>query len=165
MHIIRQETAQDASVISSLITEAFNDHPHSNQTEAQIVNSLRTDSALIISLVAEINKTLVGHIAFSQILINDKFCGWYGLAPVSVSPKFQQQGVGSALILEGLKQLKVLGAKGCVLLGEPEYYSRFNFNTCDKLTFEGAPAEYFLAQPFTDVIPAGRVTYHPAFGC
>ena len=96
--------------------------------------------------------------------INNQFSGWYGLAPVSVLPSNQNQGIGSKLVKAGLLQLKQLDAKGCVLLGEPSYYKRFGFSPHSGLVLEGVPPEYFQALPFRSGIPKGSVKYHAAFG-
>ncbi len=80
--------------------------PISRQTEHFIVNALRLAGALSISLVAEINSQIVGHIAFSPITASDGSKDWYGLGPVSVLPDHQKQGVGKALINNGLSLLK-----------------------------------------------------------
>lgn len=165
--IIRVEKDSDITVIDTLTYSAFKDHPHhepgSEPTEHLIVNRLRDANALTLSLVAEVNNQVIGHIAFSPVLINGEATNWYGLAPVSVLPEQQGKGIGKALINEGLAQLKEHGAEGFVLLGEPEYYGRFSFKAQPELTLTGAPAEYFLALPVKGSIPTGEVNYHPAF--
>ena len=166
--IIRPESTDDVGVISRVITLAFKDDPISDHREAEIVERLRQDSALSISLVAELQGQLVGHIAFSKVRINDKACDWYGLAPVSVLPQHQHSGIGSALIQEGVKRLPAT-ARGCVVLGEPSYYQRFGFNAYEQLMLKGVPAEYFQAlildkENDRREIPSGKVRYHPAFG-
>lgn len=161
---IRHEDEGDSASISDIITLAFENDPISDKREAEIVRLMREDSALTISLVAETEGQIVGHVAFSKVTINDEFMAWYGLAPVSVAPKFQGKGIGSQLINEGIKLLKAMNAKGCVLLGEPDYYSRFGFKAYANLILPGVPAEYFQALAFGDSIPSGRVKYHQAFG-
>ena len=89
---IRAETEQDQEGISNVIRLAFDNQPYSDKREVEIVDLLRKDSALIISLVAEIDNDIVGHISFSKVYINSEFSQWYGLAPVSVSPQEQGQG-------------------------------------------------------------------------
>lgn len=160
---VRVECHEDISAIEKITIEAFDGHPHSEQTEYKIVAALREDDALSISLVAEVNSEIVGHIAFSKIEINNEFIGWYGLAPVSVKPEFQNQGVGSQLILSGLTKLKNMNANGCVLLGEPNYYGRFGFKAFNGLVYEGVPPEYFQALLFNGEMPVGKVEYHKAF--
>jgi putative acetyltransferase len=125
---------------------------------------LREAGTLSLSLVAEVDNKVVGHVAFSVVTINGEDIGWYGLGPVSVSPELQNQGIGSKLIKEGLSIIKTKGAKGCVLEGSPEYYQRFGFKAYPGLFYEGAPApEYFMALPFYDDIPKGKVEFHKAF--
>src|SRR3990172_2019973 len=123
--IIRNERESDVGVISEVTKEAFENHPHSNHTEQFIVDALRAANALTVSLVAEVDGKVVGHIAFSPVTISDGSQNWYGLGPISVLPECQKQGIGKSLIDEGLSLLKALGAKGCVLVGEPKYYERF----------------------------------------
>lgn len=160
---IRPERNDDTYAIEKITIEAFKDHPHSNQTEHEIVAKLRDDNALSVSLVAEVNNVIVGHIAFSKVKINAEFIGWYGLAPVSVKPECQNQGVGSQLILSGLNAIRELNAKGCVLLGEPEYYNRFGFKAFSELTFKGIPPEYFQSLLLSGDMSIGNVEYHKAF--
>jgi len=160
---IRPECNDDFCGIEKITIEAFKNHPHSNQTEHQMVAKLRKDNALSISLVAEINNVIVGHIAFSKVKINNKFIGWYGLAPVSVKPEYQNQGVGSQLILSGINAIRELNAKGCVLLGEPEYYNRFGFKALGELVFKGVQPEYFQSLLLSGDMPNGNVEYHEAF--
>lgn len=166
---IRSEKESDCARISEVISLAFQDDP--NGREAEIVELMRADSALTISLVAELNNEIVGHIAFSKVTINEQFIDWYGLAPVSIEPKYQNQGIGSELIREGLKLLQGKGveeqginAKGCVLLGDPTYYQRFGFEAHAQLIYPGVPSEYFQALSFGGAIPAGTIKYHEAFG-
>ena len=160
---IRPEQPNDEDAITHVIQTAFTDHPHSDNNEQHIVTRLRNDNAMCLSFVAIIDDTLVGHICFSEVVIHGENVRWYGLGPVSVLPESQNQGVGSALIQQGLTALKVLGAKGCVLAGEPAYYQRFGFKQCPQLTFPGIPQEYFLALSFQSEIPPGEVRYHEAF--
>lgn len=162
--LVRSEQASDIEAITQVIYAAFlgkfSDHP----TEHLIVNGLREASMLTLSLVAEVDGNIVGHVAFSPITINETFMDWYGLGPISVLPKLQKQGVGSKLIYEGLARLRDLGAKGCVLEGSPAYYQRFGFKPRAGLTYHAAPAlEFFMALPFYDEVPTGQVEYHQAF--
>lgn len=161
--MIRLEQSSDIAEIRNVVTAAFIPVPYSDGTEPAIVDMLRETNALTLSLVAENDDTILGHIAFSAVTIDGKTCGWFGLGPVAVLPDHQTKGIGSALINTGLAQLKELGAKGCVLLGNPAYYERFGFRVHSGLHFADAPAEYFLALPFTDDVPNGDVVYHKAF--
>lgn len=143
--IIRKETESDIEAISEVTKAAFENCPYSEQTEQFIISALRAADALTISLVAEMDGRVVGHIAFSPVAISDGSRNWYGLGPLSVSPDFQKQGIGKSLVQEGLSMLKASGAKGCVLVGDPDYYKRFGFKNCPELTLEGVPQRNFLA--------------------
>ena len=161
---IRPETSQDISAIEKITIAAFDGKPYSDQTEHLIIDRLREARAMSVSLVAEMDEKVVGHVAFSVVTINGADIGWYGLGPVSVSPEWQKQGIGSKLIREGLSLIREKGAKGCVLEGDPAYYQRFGFKAYAGLFYEGTPDQkYFMALPFYDEIPQGNVEFHRAF--
>jgi putative acetyltransferase len=80
-----------------------------------------------------------------------------------VLPDVQRQGIGKALIQEGLSRLKALHAKGCCLVGHPEYYRQFGFKNVDDLALEGVPQEVFFALSFAENIPQGNVMFHKGF--
>ena len=161
--IIRNETESDVDAISEVTKAAFENHPYSHNTEVFIVKALRAAKALTISLVAEIDKKVVGHITFSPVFISDGSHGWYGLGPISVVPELQRQGIGKAMMHEGLSRLKALGAKGCVLVGDPSYYERFGFRNLPELVLEGVPKENFLALAFGKNKSSGKVVFHEGF--
>ena len=161
--IIRNKIESDIEAISDITKVAFENHPYSNNTEQFIINNLRAANALTISLIAEIGGKLVGHIAFSPVTVSDGSDNWYGLGPISVLPDYQKQGIGKSLINEGICLLKDLGAEGCVLVGNPNYYERFGFRSPSELIHEGVPQENFLALLFGNRIPKGVVQFHQAF--
>jgi putative acetyltransferase len=162
--IIRKEKNSDIDNITDITIAAFKDHPLGNNTEQFIIRELRAAGALTISLIAEIDGKLIGHIAFSPVKVSDGSNNWYGLGPVSVLPEYQKQGIGKALIDEGLSMLKEIGGKGCVLVGEPDYYNRFGFKTLPDLNYEGVPQEFVLALPFEEKSsPTGNVEFHKSF--
>jgi len=161
--IIRKETVEDIQAIAEVTIAAFRTLAISNHTEQFIIDALRAAKALTISLVAEIDGRVVGHIAFSPVTISDGAKGWYGLGPLSVLPGYQKQGIGKALVNKGLSLLKELGGQGCTLVGDPNYYKRFGFRNCAELVHEGVPQEVFLALPFTEKVPQGIVTFHEGF--
>lgn len=161
--LIRDESAHDAGVISEVTAAAFASLELSSHTEHFIIDALRAANALTLSLVAELDGRVVGHIAFSPVTISDGTRDWYGLGPVSVLPAYQRSGVGKALIQEGLSRLKQLGAKGCCLVGHPAYYPRFGFENVAGLVVEGVPPEVFFALSFDGRYPQGSVTFHEGF--
>jgi len=161
--IIRNETESDISVISDVTKAAFESLAISNHTEQFIINALRAANALTISLVAEVDGEVVGHIAFSPVTISDGSQDWYGLGPISVLPECQRQGIGRSLMQEGLSRLKARGAEGCVLVGDPGYYERFGFRSVPELTHEGVPQENVLVLPFDGNKARGAVSFHQGF--
>jgi len=161
--VIRKETQADADAITDVTIAAFNTLEISDHTEQFIVEGLRAAGALTVSLVAELHGRVVGHIAFSPVTMSDGTPGWYGLGPVSVLPEYQRQGIGKALVRKGLSRLKGLNARGCCLVGHPDYYRKFGFENTPGLAHEGVPPEIFLALSFDGHIPRGTVTFHAAF--
>ena len=133
-------------------------------SEAQVVETLRRDNALALSLVVEKDGEVIAHIAFSAVRIGAAHSGWYQLGPVSVRPDLQGQGIGSALIREGLARLRDSGAKGCVLLGYPPYYARFGFVLDEAVTWHGRANPALQRLVFAGPNPSGDVAFHPAFG-
>lgn len=161
--VIRDETHSDASAIETVTIAAFENAPHTSHTEHIIVRALRAADALTVSLVAESDDEVIGHVAISPVSISDGSVGWYGLGPVSVLPERQGMAVGSELIRAALSRLRDIGAAGCVVLGEPSYYARFGFQVNNRLVVPGVPAEYFQVLPFASHVPMGNVAYHSAF--
>jgi putative acetyltransferase len=161
--VIRDETKADVGVITEVTVAAFATMEISNHTEQFIIKALRSAMALTLSLVAEVDGRVVGHIAFSPVAISDGTKNWYGLGPLSVLPEYQRRGIGKALMQEGMSRLKKLGAKGCCLVGHPEYYKKFGFDNIPELVLEGVPPEVFLALSFDGSTPQGIVTFHEGF--
>lgn len=160
---IRAETAEDADQIRNVNVEAFRNHPVSRQTEHLIVDALRAAGALEVSLVAVCDQAVVGHIAFSRAGVGDSGGAWFLVGPVAVLPGMQRRGIGSSLVEAGLSELRARGAKGCVLVGDAGYYSRFGFSTFPRLDYDGIPKEYVLGLPLGSEAPAGRIQPHEAF--
>jgi len=160
---IRNETPADVEAITDVTVAAFKTLPISEKTEQFIILALRAAGALAVSLVAERDGRVIGHIAFSPVTMSDGTPGWYGLGPVSVAPEHQRQGVGAALIREGLSRLRGLKARGCCLVGHPGYYNKFGFRNVTGLSLPGVPPEVFFALAFDGIIPQGTVAFPPAF--
>ena len=161
--VIRSETDADVGPITEVTLSAFRTLEISNHTEQFIIAALRAAKALTISLVAEVGGRLVGHIAFSPVVISDSTPHWYGLGPVSVLPEYQRKGIGKALIQKGLSRLKDMNAQGCCLVGHPEYYRRFGFENIPGFVLAGVPQEVFFALSFDGHYPQGEVTFHEGF--
>ena len=161
--IIRDEQDKDIEAIEKLTKAAFENAEHTSHTEHFIVNSLRTHGQLTISLVAIEDGSIIGHVAISPVQMSSGEIGWDGLGPISVHPAKQGHGIGSLLMNKSLEKLKQLGAQGCVLLGDPSYYSRFSFKNYPELILPDVPSEYFQALTFSGNIPKANVVYHEAF--
>ena len=160
---IRNETSADIAAIDSVTISAFLNAPHTSHTEQFIVSALRKAGNLTVSLVADAEGTVIGHVAVSPVSISDGASGWFGLGPISVEPAHQGCGVGSRLMREALRILRERGAAGCVVLGEPGYYSRFGFQVDPNLVLPDVPPEYFMAVSLDSSQPRGTVSYHAAF--
>lgn len=160
---IVQERPGDAAVIGELTDAAFQGKAYSSGTEVKIVDALRAADALTLSLVMIEDGRITGHAAFSPVTINSQFEEWYGLGPVSVWPHRQKQGIGQVLIRDGLSRLKSMGAAGCILVGDPEYYRRFGFQHDVRMRYRDIPQVYFQCLSFNGRIPEGEAEFHPAF--
>ena len=160
---VRAERGDDRLAIGSVITAAFAKAAHADGNEAQIVDALRVAGALRLSLVAESDGAIVGHVAFSPVRVAGRAGRIVGLGPVAVSPARQGQGIGAALIREGLTRIRAGGADGCVVLGNPGYYGRFGFVSDPALTYAGQPNPYFQRLVWRGDPPIGDVAYHAAF--
>jgi len=161
--IIRNEKDADVDTITEVTVAAFKTLEISNHTEQFIIEALRANDALKVSLIAELDGHVVGHVAFSPVTISDGTQNWYGLGPVSVLPEHQRKGIGKSLILEGISRLKGLNAKGCCLVGHPDYYRKLGFKNLSGLVHEGVPQEVFLGMSFDGKIPQGTVNFHDGF--
>ena len=147
---IRQENTDDYKTVFVLNELAFD-----QKDESELIERIRKGNSFIpeLSLVAEIDKEIVGYILFSKIKIKNGInFESLALAPMAVLPKFQKKGIGGSLIIEGLKKAKELGYKSVIVLGHKEYYPKFGFKKASKwgivCPFE-VPDEYFMAIELT----------------
>ena len=167
MHV-RRERESDIDAVREVVHAAFLNHPmHAPGApphEPALVEALRAAGALTLSLVAEDDDgRMVGHIAFSPVTVDGRDVGWHGAGPVAAHPSCQGRGIGSALVNQGLGELRGLGAGGVALVGDPNYYRRFGFYPDPALTLEGVPTKYFLVLPLGEKRVSGAVCFHPAF--
>lgn len=160
---LRPETPADHAAIYALTKRAFAPMSYAAGDEQDLINALRNAGALTLSLVAIQNDTLVGHIAFSPAFADDGSPGWFALGPVSVAPEMQSQGIGAALIREGIAELEKKAAAGCILTGNPKYYARFGFVLFPDLAPKEEPAKFFMILPMGVTEPTARMAFHPAF--
>lgn len=150
--IIRKETKKDYEMSEFVTEEAFKNEEHSEHNEKEVVIKLRKSNVFIpeLSLVAELDKRIVGYIMFTKLFIRngEKEYVSLALAPVSVLPEYQNKGIGSKLILEGLKIAKEIGFGSVIVLGHEKFYPRFGFKPASlweiKSPFD-IPDELFMA--------------------
>lgn len=163
---IRAEAPGDEPAIHALIAQAFAPMPFADGDEQELVDQLRAEGDLAISLVAvATNGAIVGHIGFSPVTIDHADCGWFQMAPVSVTPARQRQGIGSALIKAGIDALRQSGAQGVAVVGNPAYYERFGFTDIAGLApLSEHDRPYFRAQVLSGSAPRGTLRYAAAFG-
>ncbi len=166
MIIIRNETEADAPGVREVNERAFG-----RADEATLVEALRKNAQPQISLVAEMNGQIIGHIFFSPVRIEEEASGFtaLGLAPMAVLPELQNQTIGSQLVRRGLDECRNLGHDVVVVLGHPEYYPRFGFVTAKEKGLKceyDVPDEVFMVAELRDGALAGRqgvVKYRPEF--
>ena len=161
---IRPEEPSDHAAIAVMTEAAFKGGKHSDGSEVAIVDRLRKDGDLTLSLVAEDAERIIGHVAVSPVTIDGKAGSWYGLGPISVLPSLQRGGIGFRLMQRAIADMREMGAAGIVLLGDPAYYARFGFEHDPRLEYPGPPPEYFQRLVLTGDAPTGVVSYAPAFG-
>ncbi|MDQ8698466.1 N-acetyltransferase [Hyphomicrobium sp. LHD-15] len=160
--LIRNETMGDIPAISRLVTEALLMLAQSSGTEASIVERLRAEGALALSLVAEEEGEVIGYLAASAARIGSEG-GWGLIGPLVVLPSRHRQGIGTALMEEALSRLQAT-SRGAALVGDPTYYGRFGFRSFPGLGVAGCPPEVVQALPFDGIEPRGELIHHPAFG-
>lgn len=168
-YTIRPEMPSEFSQIHDLIKNAFATTEHSDHQEHFLVERLRQDPAFLPNLawVAENEKDeIIGHILFSEAVIDDKKV--LALAPLSVRPDYQYQGVGTALINHAHDIIKTLDYPAVVVLGHPDYYAKFGYNNA---------SEFGITAPFDvpdgvlrvwqidkgEKVPSGEIEYAKAF--
>ena len=164
--IIRAEQPEDVEEIRQINRKAFG-----AEAEANLVDALRASGIPCISLVAEDGNRLIGYILFSPVTLDGDTTGvaLTGLAPMAVLPDWQNKGVGSTLVEEGLRLCKQAGYTAVVVLGHPEFYPRFGFVPSEYfgITSEyDVPADVFMIREFHDGALdgcGGIIRYHCAF--
>jgi len=163
--LIRTEEDRDWAAVRAVNAAAFE-----TLVEANLVDALRQQAHPVVSLVAEVNETVVGHIMYSPVSLADyPHIKIMGLAPMAVAPSHQRKGIGSALVCAGLERCKELGFGAVVVLGHPGFYPRFGFSPSSRFGIAceyEVPEEVFMAlelQPGYLRGASGAIRYHAAF--
>ena len=163
---IRSEQPADQQAVHEINTASFE-----TQDEANLVDALRTHASPIVSLVAEMNSELVGHILFSPVTLSGhRDVSMMGLAPMAVLPGNQRTGIGSALGLAGIEACRQIGAEGIVVLGHPAYYPKFGFVPSSRygiVSEYDVPEDVFMVLEVEENVldgKSGTISYHGVFG-
>ncbi|SHG23003.1 GNAT family N-acetyltransferase [Cognatishimia maritima] len=160
--LIRFESPNDFAAIHALTTRAFAPMAFSDGSEPQIIDQLRSDGDLTLSLVAEENGEVIGHLALSPMTISG-VTNWLGLGPISVAPNRQRQGIGSALVGRAVQHCKDNGISGIALIGNPAVYAPMGFKSNGKLTYQNLPTGYVQFLTIAGPDPEGELKFAPAF--
>jgi putative acetyltransferase len=140
---IRSETEADRAAVRAVNEAAFE-----TLAEADLVEVLHDKGAALVSLVAEVDGKVVGHILFSPVSLTEHaHLNFMGLAPMAVVPEHQRKGIGSALVRQGLTRCKDLRCCAVVVVGHPEYYPRFGFVPAGRYALRceyDVPADVFM---------------------
>lgn len=162
---IRAERPADHECIEAVVAAAFE-----TDLEARLVEELRASASPLISLVAEDDAGILGHILFSPVTLSGHpALHLMGLAPMAVLPEAQHTGIGSALVHAGLSECRQLGCGAVVVLGHPDYYPRFGFHPAARCGISceyDVPEEAFMLlelKPGCLSGVTGKISYHPAF--
>lgn len=162
--IIRHETNDDFEKVFHINKICFE-----TDAEANLVNTLRDEGTPFISLVAEVDDEVVGHIMFTPTTVNNDKAKLMGLAPMAVLPEHQNTGIGTELVLTGLDECKRDGVEAVVVLGHPDYYPRFGFLPSMIFNIKSeydVPDDVFMALELKENAlqnVSGVVKYLPAF--
>lgn len=160
---IRTEQPADDAAIHELTFAAFEPMPFSSGTEAPIIRALRRSGDLTLSLVADEDGEIVGHVAFSPVTIDGVHAGWFGLGPISVRADRQRQGIGRALIARGLELLRQRDAAGVALIGNPDIYGRVGFESDGLLAYGDLDRRLVQRLVLSGTPPRGELKFAPAF--
>ena len=167
--LVRKEEPQDYEIVYSVVKAAFESAEHADGNEHDLVNALRKGDAYIpeLSLVAETDGKIVGHIMFTKAEVEENTV--LALAPLSVLPEYQRQGVGTALIKEGHRIAAELGYTYSIVLGSEQYYPRTGYLPAQAFGIRppfDVPDENFMAYKLNDGTSAlcGTLKYAKEFG-
>lgn len=168
--VIRPARAEDGEAIDEVIRAAFASTQFGHQGEAELVRMIEADGDVMVSLVAEAGGAVVGHVLFSRMDVeaDGHATTAAGLAPVSVVPDRQGQGIGGALIRAGFDRLREQNVAMSFVLGHESYYPRFGYSPEFGARFASPFAgPHFMAMMLDSAAPwpqGGRADYAPAFG-
>lgn len=163
--IVRTEKREDFAAVQAIHLSAFPE-----DAESKLINRLRKNASPIVSMVAEDNEQLVGHILFSPVTLDSSTSlKLMGLAPMAVLPSKQRQGIGSALVEAGLAQCRLIQCGAVAVLGHPDFYPKFGFKPSTDFAIKSeydVPAEVFMMVELEKAYLqgcSGIISYHEEF--
>jgi putative acetyltransferase len=160
---IRLEEPRDITTVQDVIRRAFAPMPFGDDNDQHLTNKFRAAGELSLSLVAEKDGVIVGHVALTPAVHESGAAGWFALGPLAVEPDLQRKGIGTALIAEAKVWLAGRGAAGCIVMGDTNYYPRHGFMPTPESAPPNEPAAYFMVLAMQRQIPPGRFAFHPLF--
>jgi putative acetyltransferase len=160
---IRPERPGEEAAIRDTVIRAFAGHAYSDGVEQDVIDRLRADGDLLLSLVAEQDGAIIGHATFSPAILENGEDGWVVLGPMAVDPAHKGRGLGRKLIEAGEAIMRERGAKGITVLGDPELYARFGFATDTPMWLAGELGWAFQVKSLGPPIPATEQRYVRAF--
>jgi putative acetyltransferase len=161
--LIRTEEPQHIETIQDLIRRAFAPMPFGDNNDQHLTNRFRSAGVLSLSLVAEKEGVIAGHVALTPAVHESGAAGWFALGPLAVEPHLQRRGIGTALIAEAKAWLASRGAAGCIVMGDTNYYPRHGFLPAPETAPVNEPAAYFMVLAMQRQIPPGSFAFHPLF--
>lgn len=161
--LIRPEHADDYAAIYDGTKRAFAPTLFAGGDEQEWIGRFRGAGVLALSLLAEMDGRVVGQITLTPAFAADGSPGWFALGPIAVAPEFPSKKIGSEMMGAVIVWLREQDAAGCVLVGNPAYYSRFGFKRYPALAPEREPAEYYQILPLRVKEPSVVVGFHPLF--
>ncbi|WP_379548409.1 GNAT family N-acetyltransferase [Qipengyuania sp. DSG2-2] len=162
---IRSEEPGDIPSIAALAKVSDRDEKRPGPRHHEIIDGLRADEQLWLSLVAvNMDQAVIGHIGLAEVAMPDGARGWYAVAPVSVMPTRQSTGIGGALVNAAVTEARNAGARGLMVIGRPELSARFGCAPDPRLSVAKVEPERFQIFPFSGDVPTGVVVYPAAFG-
>jgi putative acetyltransferase len=160
---IRREQPGDEAAIRDMVRRAFIGRPYADGDEQDVIDRLRADGDLLLSLVAEQDSAIIGQITFSPAILVNGDEGWVVLGPVAIAPAHQGKGLGRALMEAGEAIMRAEGKAGVTVLGNPAIYGRFGFAQNTPMWLAGELGWAFQVKSFCGTIPDTEQRYVRAF--
>lgn len=160
--LIRPERAGEEQEIYNLTKRAFAPMPFGDEDDAGLTDALRESGDLFLSLIAEENSRIIGHLALSPVAITGTAARWMGLGPISVEPERQRQGIGSTLVQSAMTYCRTNEISGIALIGNPAVYGPMGFQSNHAFTYRDLSNQLVQYLTLSGSDPVGELTFAPA---